>query len=265
MVLAELYSSSNFQFRIVLALIIVGLAGCASVKESEAPYVPEAPKWSDVPSVAPLPIDGKWKTSTGGLFYFEKGKGRILNNPKLNPLDVGYKNILRVGPGKFTMEGISWNRHYKKTAFSKGDIEIISPTEIVLRAYRNEITNAASSKIILTNVNFNNQTSFLQEIKDMGIVEDSSNIAKNQTLETNQSSQVAILVKDYLDVAATLDASATKRFLSNTAEEDFVTEFQLFEKNGWEAPGTVHQISAHAIRHQRNSFGYRRENNDRLL
>lgn len=233
MTLPDVYSSNHFHIRIGIALIMVGLVGCASTSAPEAPYVPEAPKWSEVQPTISQPIDGKWKTENGFIDYFEKGRARVLNSKRLDPLDVLFKNIRKVGPGKYTLEVISWNNTSRITNFGTGDIEIISPTEIVFRAHPNQITGWKGDKRVMTLVSIENEASFLQELEDMGMDAGSSNIVKNQTQETNQSSQTAILVKDYLNVAATLDASATKRFLSKTAKEDFVTEFQINEKNGW--------------------------------
>ena len=145
MAFSNVFSSNHFHLLAGLVLIMGCLAGCASTSlprtssVPEAPYIPEAPKWAEVPPTAPQAIDGEWRT--GRLIdHFEKGRGRVLNSKSLDPLDVVFKNIQKVGPGKYTLEVMSWNNTSRISGFATGEIEIISPTEIVLRMHPNQIT-----------------------------------------------------------------------------------------------------------------------------
>ncbi len=119
MALSDVFSSNNFHLRVGLALIVGCLVGCAST------YAPETAKWSQVSPAAPQPIDGKWKSGRGFIYHFEKGKGRFLSSTKLDPLDVAFRNIQRVGPGKYSVEGFSWNKHHKKTSFCAAELNTL--------------------------------------------------------------------------------------------------------------------------------------------
>jgi hypothetical protein len=186
---ADNLNKKHIHLGVSLALIIVFLAGC-----STSNYVHEYPKWSEVAPTAPLPIDGEWKSSKGAIVHFEKGKGRFLNINTSTSDEVTYKNIRRVAPGEYKLESASWNNRLKVTAFGTGEIQLLSPTEIVIRDHANRVTNYSGYKDILTNIRFDNEPSFLQELRHMGMKADSS--SSDGTASSEHKSPLAINIEN---------------------------------------------------------------------
>lgn len=164
-----------YQLKFCLLIALWFLGGCGSIdapsEKVPSVYIPEAPSWSETPSAEPLPIDGEWKNDGGAIFQIKNGKGRALNSPSLDPHSVVFKDIQKVGPGKYTLNQLTFNSKSRKSYFGTGYLELISRTEILLRLFPNPVTHSSGTKVILTNVRLDNELLYLDEIDNAGLQE----------------------------------------------------------------------------------------------